>query len=353
MDVLNAPAPANTQSPAHTSPALGPSPAPCPEPQPGSHSSPPALSQDVFEKGQPADVLQQRQQQLRDLPRRQGLSNLNPLDQRRYLKLVSQQSPGAVQRQAHSRDASVAPQKPVPGPVEVAQSYYQQLINQNNPYASIPQSLVNLSGLPQAESSLQKSGYQSGLGDKANPQLAQTAHEEAIFHTGMAVMGMIPPLGAAGATNAVRAAEAVDAAAHGAEAVDAGRAAVDAGGALNAATRGGSAATHAGSVAFAEPDYVQALLTAKHLKGNCGLAEAMTEEQANRLGGAWVGPEARPMSDCSGLVSKDGTRTYRFPKFKKNGMAAGRTQANLEELVAAPGSTRLIRVRNVHIDIKS
>ncbi|MHB2020887.1 MAG: CdiA family toxin C-terminal domain-containing protein, partial [Candidatus Xenobia bacterium] len=62
--------------------------------------------------------------------------------------------------------------------------------------------------------------YQSGLGDKANPQLAQAAHEEAIFHTGMAVLGMIPPIGAAAATNAVRTVEAVDAVTHGAEAAN-------------------------------------------------------------------------------------------------------------------------------------
>ncbi|MHB2017371.1 MAG: hypothetical protein ACYCW6_10540, partial [Candidatus Xenobia bacterium] len=138
--------------------AQGPIPTACPEPTHVSHDGPPPQSQDVFQPGVSPDELQQRQQQLRDLARRQGLHNLNPLDQRRYLQMAHRQDPASVVRRARANDATVAPQRHVPGAVEVAQRYYQQQINQDNPYASIPQSLINLSGMPQAEGSLQKSG---------------------------------------------------------------------------------------------------------------------------------------------------------------------------------------------------
>ncbi len=62
-------------------------------------------------------------------------------------------------------------------------------------------------------------------------------------------------------------------------------------------------------------------------KGNFGLGEG-TAEEANRLGRAWVGRNAKTASDGKTLVSVDGMRQYRPPGFKPK---LGKSQANFEK----------------------
>ncbi len=64
------------------------------------------------------------------------------------------------------------------------------------------------------------------------------------------------------------------------------------------------------------------------MRGNYGFGSVGDVQQANELGTLWTGPGARTMSDGKGLVSRDGSRTYRYPSFKKDGSY----QANFQRL---------------------
>jgi RHS repeat-associated protein len=78
-------------------------------------------------------------------------------------------------------------------------------------------------------------------------------------------------------------------------------------------------------------------------KGNFGIGSA-TRAEADDLGRAWVGRNAKVASDGKTLVSQDGLRQYRPPSHKPG---LGRTQANLEERGA--GQTQW--QSNGHVDI--
>lgn len=126
-----------------------------------------------------------------------GLDDMLPSDKRMYLQLVQRTGPGHLHRLAAGNDGGVAPQKPLEGAVERADAWYQQKILAGNPWASIPQSFIGLSGLREASASLRSSGYQHGLGTHANPRLTRAADMRAGFDTGLSVLGMLPPVGAA------------------------------------------------------------------------------------------------------------------------------------------------------------
>jgi hypothetical protein len=68
--------------------------------------------------------------------------------------------------------------------------------------------------------------------------------------------------------------------------------------------------------------------------------------EANALGRAWVGEGYHEMLGGGGLVSADGTRTYRFPAYKSSTYATTGVQANFERLV----NNRVIS--NGHLNIE-
>ncbi len=95
-----------------------------------------------------------------------------------------------------------------------------------------------------------------------------------------------------------------------------------------------------------------ALAKIRTQKGNFNLGR-MKAKDAHRLGKSFVGPGYLPImrkNKVIGYKSKDGLRQYRFPKKKKNGQAAGSTQANLE-VFAKNKSGKYFKIKNAHIDI--
>lgn len=78
--------------------------------------------------------------------------------------------------------------------------------------------------------------------------------------------------------------------------------------------------------------------------GNFGLGTG-TRDQAERAGRAWVGDDYRLSSNGSTLISRDGLRQYRPPKFKPR---EGRVQANFQERLAPEGEWQ----SNGHLDIE-
>lgn len=78
-------------------------------------------------------------------------------------------------------------------------------------------------------------------------------------------------------------------------------------------------------------------------KGDFGIGSA-TRAQAEAAGRAWVGPRARLSRDGRALVSEDGLRIYRPPKFKPD---LGKMQANFQQK-ASPGGQP---ISNAHLDI--
>lgn len=83
------------------------------------------------------------------------------------------------------------------------------------------------------------------------------------------------------------------------------------------------------SVDFTPDDWAKMsgqLRDASKGKGNFGLGSG-TREQADAMGKAWVGPNYKVASDGTTLISNDGLRQYRPPKFKPR---LGKYQANFE-----------------------
>ena len=99
---------------------------------------------------------------------------------------------------------------------------------------------------------------------------------------------------------------------------------------------------------------LQTILEIGTKKGNIA-AGRMTRAEVDELGRIWVGPGARQITEGGkGLVSKDGTRVYRFPAEKPK--LGGKVQANLEERVlpaTRKGAEKRVpvNVRNAHVDI--
>jgi hypothetical protein len=80
-------------------------------------------------------------------------------------------------------------------------------------------------------------------------------------------------------------------------------------------------------------DPVSAIVKAATGKGNFSMGASATFAEADELGKAWVGEGYRTMSNGGGYVSKDGTRTFRFPTEKSSSYATTGVQANFERLV--------------------
>ena len=75
-----------------------------------------------------------------------------------------------------------------------------------------------------------------------------------------------------------------------------------------------------------------------------------TSEEANYLGRAWVGDGAKSTSN-GGLISADGTRSYRPPSLKPNSKQASTgTQANFETWSQKLDGT-FEKVKNGHLNI--
>jgi RHS repeat-associated protein len=89
--------------------------------------------------------------------------------------------------------------------------------------------------------------------------------------------------------------------------------------------------------------------------GNRGVSGSVSESDALKLGRKWVGPGAREMSSGKGLVSVDGTRSFRYPANKRGinrntGQPWSQTgrQVNFE---SAPTPSDPAG-SNVHLDVK-
>jgi hypothetical protein len=96
----------------------------------------------------------------------------------------------------------------------------------------------------------------------------------------------------------------------------------------------------------------QILSTARSETGNFTIGGEASRARAMAAGVRWVGRGARFMRDrrtgrITGLISKDGTRSFRLPSNK----GGGRVQANFERWHKVGGRRR--RLSNAHLDIKS
>jgi len=106
-----------------------------------------------------------------------------------------------------------------------------------------------------------------------------------------------------------------------------------------------------GAVARSEigaAEQIGILRDAATAKGNFSLGRA-TAAEADTLGKAWVGENARLSRDGSAMVSADGTRTYRGPQAKSSSLATTGTQANFQRKEMVDGKLR--EVANGHLDV--
>jgi hypothetical protein len=96
---------------------------------------------------------------------------------------------------------------------------------------------------------------------------------------------------------------------------------------------------------------LQTIFELRTKKGNFTIA-SRTRGQAEELGRAWVGPNAKQTVTTEGekiLLSTDGLRQYRFPTLKQSGPHKGQYVGNLEEW--PPSGKTGKPIRDVHVPV--
>jgi hypothetical protein len=88
-------------------------------------------------------------------------------------------------------------------------------------------------------------------------------------------------------------------------------------------------------------------------RGNFNIG-SFSRAKMNEIGMQWVGSNPKEIikqGKLFGFKDSSGTKIFRLPRLKRNGVAAGRTQGNLVEILRDNRGNFVREMRNAHMDI--